>query len=230
MTYAYNIDCRDAMAQMKDNEFDLAIVDPPYAHCHSSNGIFSGGRSRGFHDESKDWNKSIPDPEYFLELYRVSENQIIWGCNYFYPHVLDPGRIVHYKNRPGKKGIWTDRLSECDLASQSFNNKIDFFEYRWAGNIQGNSVNWNNTGLDARIHPTQKPVALYKWLLKNYAKEGDAILDTHLGSQSSRIAAHDMGFNFTGYEIDKDYFDAGDKRFQNHIQQLSVFQPKDMYT
>ncbi len=229
MTRAFNIDCMEAMREMEDNQFDLAIVDPPYAHTHSPNGIFSGGRSRGFHDEKKDWNKSIPDPEYFKLLYRVSKNQIIWGCNYFHPHITVPGRIVHDKKRPTKSGIWTDRLSPCDLASQSFNNIIDIYEYQWVGNIQNGKINWKNNGLDSRIHPTQKPVALYKWLLKNYAKEGDTILDTHLGSGSSRIAAYDMGFDFIGYEIDKDYFEAQEKRFTNHIQQQSLFEAKEMY-
>jgi len=219
----FNIDCMIGMKEYSDNYFNLACVDPPYAHTHSSNGIFSGGRSRGFHDESKTWNASIPSAEYFLEVYRVSRNQIIWGCNYFNPHVPVPGRIVHYKDRPSKKGIWTDRLSECDLASQSFNNRIDFFKYRWAGNNQGGQVNWDNSGPDRRIHPTQKPIALYEWIFKNYAEEGQKILDTHLGSGSSRIAAYNYKMDFTGYEIDKDYFEAAEKRFQNHVAQLKLF-------
>ena len=114
--------------------------------------------------------------------------------------------------------------SDCELAFTSFNKGLRKFTYRWHGLLQQNMKNKEN-----RIHPTQKPVALYKWLLKNYAKEGDKILDTHLGSGSSRIAAHDMGFEFVGYEIDKEYFDAQEKRFANHIKQGSLFQPKDMY-
>jgi len=222
MTEAHNIDCMDAMAQMKDNEFDLAIVDPPYG---IGNCINSHGKKRY---KKMEWNDKIPNKDYFTQLKRVSKNQIIWGINYYTEYIKDTGRIVHDKSGGGQfKGPWS--LSDADLASHSFGVTIKIFHYGWSGNRMGEKINSKNIGVDSRFHPTQKPVALYKWLLKNYAKEGDKILDTHLGSGSSRIAAHDMGFDFVGYEIDKDYFDAQELRFNNHIQQQSLFNPKEMY-
>ena len=112
-------------------------------------------------------------------------------------------------------------MSHCEIASVSSQKKVDYYHLNWSGGIRSSQNDF--------VHPCQKPVALYKWLLKNYAKEGDKILDTHLGSGSSRIASHDMGFDFTGYEIDKDYFEAAEKRFQNHIKQGNLFNPREMY-
>ena len=219
MTEAFNIDCMDAMAEMKDNEFDLAIVDPPYGigmdiSMAANNGKF-GYKKR----KASNWDQNTPNIEYFNQLKRVSLNQIIWGGNYFN---LGPSRCYL---------IWdkVQRINQADaeMAWSSFNTSTRIFQYA-RGNESGfapmlKEKNWVN------IHPTQKPIALYKWLLKNYAKEGDRILDTHLGSGSSRMAAHDMGFDFVGYEIDKDYFDAQEKRFTNHIKQQSLFKPNDMY-
>ena len=222
MTVAYNIDCMEAMSRMKDNEFDLAIVDPPYG----TGNIIKSWQSNIYTDN---WNEKIPRQEYFNELIRVSINQIIWGCNYFGRHISHPARIVWNKlgTSIGNRKM-PESSSECELASYSVGVLVKMFSYTYIGNVQGNDyqILW---GKQARIHPTQKPVALYKWLLKNYAKEGDRILDTHLGSGSSRIAAHDMGFDFTGYEIDKDYFDAQEQRFANHIQQGNLFKPNEMY-
>ena len=166
------------------------------------------------------WNNDIPSPDYFNELQRISENQIIWGGNY-YSNLLSNSRcwIVWDKDNGGSS------FADAELAWTSFDKTISIYKFTWHGMIQGDMKN-----KETRIHPTQKPVALYKWLLKNYAKEGDSILDTHGGSFSLRIACHDMGFDFTGYEIDKDYFDAAEKRFQNHIQQQTIFKPKEMYT
>ena len=210
-----NRDCFDGMAEMEDNEFDLAIVDPPYG---------LGSVLTGFSKHKKmKWNNAPPTKEYFEELHRVSKNQIIWGVNYFSPHILMPGRVVFDKRRDliGKGGVV--KWSDCDLASQSFNNRIEKFSYRWNGNVQGDRINWYNDGPDARIHPTQKPIILYKWLLKNYAKQGDKILDTHVGSGSSRIACYEMGFDFEGYEIDAGYWEAQEKRFKIVKDQLSIF-------
>lgn len=234
MTIAYNMDCMEAMAQMKDNEFDLAIVDPPYGI--GLDMIFNGAHGKKqrnkekknwYIHERKDWNNLIPDEKYFIELHRISKNQIIWGCNYYAKFIPAVGRIIHDKEM-GIEGTKIN-FSHADIASCSMQKRITMFRYRWSGNKQGRTINWENNGLDGRIHPTQKPIALYKWLLKNYAKEGDRILDTHLGSGSSRIAAHDMGFDFAGYEIDKDYFEAQEKRFANHIKQQSLFKPNEMY-
>jgi len=212
----YNEDCLPAMLKMKDNQFDLAIVDPPYGL-----GDMSHGWGTKVKHKRVKWNNEIPGPEYFKELYRISKHQIIWGCNYFGSNIIHKGRIVHYKDPTN--GPMNKILSPCDLASQSFNNRIDYFRYRWSGNVQGSKINWNNSGPDARIHPTQKPISLYKWLLTNYAKQGDKILDTHLGSGSIAIACYDLGFDLDAYEIDKDYYDAAIKRFNTHKAQLKLF-------
>jgi site-specific DNA-methyltransferase (adenine-specific) len=214
MTQAFNIDCMDAMAQMKDNEFDLAIVDPPYG-INMGNYQRTHGDKMGRRHKKKGWDESTPDLMYWSLLASKSAHQIVWGGNYYFDTLGNSrGLICWYKHQPVKT------YSDCEYAWISIDTTARVFDFPYYGNI--------NAERD-RIHPTQKPVALYKWLLKNYAKEGDSILDTHLGSGSSRIAAHDMGFDFVGYEIDKDYFDAQEKRFANHIKQQCLFNPKDMY-
>jgi site-specific DNA-methyltransferase (adenine-specific) len=206
MTEAYNMDCMEAMARMKDNEFDLAIVDPPYGIDITKSQRISVSRGMG----GKSWDLEIPKMMYFEELERVSENRIIWGGNYFN---LPPNRgfIIWDKNNYGRD------FADCEYAFNSIDCVARIFKER-PMNMDG-----------GKVHPTQKPIKLYKWILKNYAKEGDRILDTHLGSGSSRIAAHDMGFDFVGYEIDNDYFEDQEKRFANHIRQQSLFNPKEMY-
>jgi len=174
------------MRELPDNAYDLAIVDPPY-------GIGNTTTSKGnlkrkpLHKRVK-WNNQIPPKEYFDELYRVSKNQIIWGCNYFHPHISEPGRIVHYKQPFQNLEEGKIKFCPCDLASQTFDARIEYFSYNWYGNTQGGVPNFDNRGPDARIHPTQKPIALYKWLLKHYAQPGDKILDTHGGSMSIAVA------------------------------------------
>ncbi len=215
------------MASMPDNSFDLAIVDPPYGiglsmsiGCDFKNRNGRKNESIVKH-EMKSWNDKTPDPEYFKELHRVTKNQIIWGCNYYAQHIPAVGRIFHDKQIgiEGTKFKW----SHGDLASCSLQKRITMFRYQWAGNKQGGKINWLNTGMDRRIHPTQKPVQLYKWLLQNYAKEGDTILDTHLGSGSIAIACYDLGFDLTGYEIDEDYFKAAQARLERHQAQGQLF-------
>jgi site-specific DNA-methyltransferase (adenine-specific) len=199
------------MAGWDDKYFDLAIVDPEY-------GIGMDGQKKSIcknpkHNRKehtrKEWDNAIPSAAYFKEIFRVSANQIIWGGNYF-TEFLRPTKawIFWYK---GQNDL---TMSDGEMAWTSFDTVTR--------QIQINRFQLN---IDGTIHPTQKPIKLYKWLLKNYAKEGDKILDTHLGSGSSRIAAFDMGYDFTGYELDKDYFDAAEKRFQNHKAQLKLFQP-----
>jgi site-specific DNA-methyltransferase (adenine-specific) len=192
-----NQDCMTAMSQMKSKEFDLAIVDPPYGIGDK----FKGGKSGKMQFNeivNKAWDVA-PSPEYFSELFRVSNNQIIWGGNYF---SLPPSRGMI---------VWDKLISEdfslamVELAWTSFDALAKLFRLP--------------TPKNGKIHPTQKPVALYQWLLKNYAKPGDRILDTHLGSGSSAIAADIMGFDFVGYEIDKDYYEAALDRFNRHKQQ-----------
>ena len=242
MTEAFNIDCMEAMAQMKDNEFDLAIVDPPYginvgkmAYTQEDNRPIKQKngqilRVKKLKYKHGTWDKEIPPIEYFNELFRVSKNQIIWGINHFDLKNIGAGRIKWNKCVPEGVSFNNYEYAYCSLIMKEVE-----FVYMWAGMCQGKSLNEPTTQQgnkklnEKRIHPTHKPIRLYKWLFGNYAKEGDTILDTHLGSGSSRIAAYDMGFNFTGYEIDKDYFDAQDKRFANHIQQGSMFDAKEMY-
>lgn len=207
---AYNIDCLEYMKTLPDNAFDLAIVDPPY-------GIGVDGQkerydfknpkhSRKFHAQ-KGWDKEIPPKEYFDLLFRVSKNQIIWGANYFvkYLHEGHKGWIIWDK---GQHGL---TMSDCELAYSSFDVPTRVFVK--------NRIVLKEEGT---IHPTQKPVALYKWILSRYAKPGDKILDTHLGSGSSRIAAWDLGFDFVGCEIDKTYFDLAEQRFQKHTSQTRM--------
>ena len=194
-----NMDCMEYMAGLSDKHFDLAIVDPPYGININNN----SGRL-GHYGGKKNWDNSIPTKEYFNELCRVSVNQIIWGGNYF---DLPPTRgfVIWDKKQP--EGV---SFASCEYAWTSFDKSAKTYYQR----PQNADI--------IRIHPTQKPVTLYKWLLKNYAKEGDKILDTHLGSGSSAIAAHNMGFDFVGTELDTDYYKAACKRFKLQTAQLSL--------
>ncbi len=197
----YNQDCMEAMKEMSDNQFDLAIVDPPY-------GINAGSKTYGkrkIKHTKKDWDKETPKDVFFKELFRVSKKQIIWGGNYF-KLPLTNGWIVWDKDR--KKET---TFSDGELAWTNFLNLLKITKIKYDGFLGADP--------DGRIHPTQKPVKLYEWLLMNYAKEGDTILDTHLGSGSIAIACHNLGFDLTGYEIDKEYFEAAKKRIEQHKQQ-----------
>ena len=226
-----NRDCMEAMREFPDKFFDLCVVDPPYGRNEDGGKKRSGfvKQKNGTKIYVKDggyikrhWDKSAPDEKYFAELFRVSKNQIIFGVNYM-PVQLQGGRIVWDKCNDG-----TDQ-SDAEIAFCSFNERVDIFRYMWRGMFQGKSitegtVQQGNKALnEIRIHPTQKPIALYKWILSRYAKAGDKILDTHLGSQSSRIAAYDLGLDFWGYEIDDFYFEQGNKRFEEHTRQQSIF-------
>lgn len=214
----HNIDCMEFMRDLQDNAFDLAIVDPPYGI-----GDFNQTASRKHHKKIE-WNNSIPSHKYFKQLSRISKNQIIWGANY-YPN-LQGGRIIHDKLDGGKHKTYK-KLSEADIAYHSFGVNIKIFRYAWKGNVQGKRINWNNFGKDSRIHPCQKPVALYEWLLKNYAKPGDTIFDSHVGSGSIRIACYDIGFDFVGCELDPDYWHGQEDRFQAHIETQDLFSAEE---
>ena len=203
----------ELMKRYEDNYFDLAIVDPPYGI-----GDFRSTKSKKIHKKIN-WNDKIPTKKYFKELTRVSKNQIIWGANYYQENIKSVGRIVHDKTGGGKK-IIPHTMSEGDIASHSFGVTIKVFHYVNNGNVIGNKIDWNN---EMRWHPCQKPIALYEWLLMNYAKEGDKILDTHLGSGSIAIACHNLGFELTACEIDKDYYNASIKRIKNHKLQKRLF-------
>ena len=195
----YNEDCLEAMKLIPDNAYDLAIVDPPYGIGISSNPV------RQQHIK-KDWDSSIPNEEYFTELKRVSREQIIWGGNYFLDYLKSSQCFIIWD----KKQPFDFSLAMCEMAWSSFSKPAKMFRYSVLSER-------------GKIHPTQKPVKLYEWLLDNYAKEGDKILDTHLGSGSNAIACHNRGFDLTAYEIDKDYFEATSKRIKDHIAQLTLF-------
>ncbi len=210
-----NEDNMELMARYPDNHFDLAIVDPPYGIGYSKL-VGDKRESDGWknRDPSK-WDNETPTREYFNELFRVSKNQIIWGGNYF---ELRPTRCFL---------IWdkVQRISQadCEQAWTSFDKSARVFRYA-RGNESGFAPKSSDIDKQfANIHPTQKPVKLYEWLLMNYAKEGDKILDTHLGSGSIAIACHNLGFDLTACELDKDYFDAAIKRIKNHIAQQRLF-------
>jgi site-specific DNA-methyltransferase (adenine-specific) len=209
----YNADCMEVMKTFKDKQFDLAIVDPPFGigmdnqkvrtKPNRPNSYLRAGENQ--YKESK-WDDSAPNQDYFKELFRISKNQIIWGANYF-PQYMPSGRGWIYWD----KQMGENLFSSGEFAFQSLQVKSSFFScpsMRVAG---------------TRIHPTQKPVQLYKWLLKNYAKEGDTILDTHFGSLSIGIACHDMKFDLTAIELDKDYYEQAKERLINHQKQLTLF-------
>jgi site-specific DNA-methyltransferase (adenine-specific) len=205
-TKVYNMDCMEYMQSIPDKYFNLAVVDPPYGiNVNVNMGRRKGDKKSNYHKFSGE-DKSIPSKKYFQELFRVSKNQIIWGGNYFTDYLYPSSCWLLWD-----KGFSEDvTFAQYEMAWTSFKQSAKKFD--------NNAANNRN-----RIHPTQKPVKLYEWLLMNYAKEGDKILDTHLGSQSSRIGAYNLGFEFVGTELDQEYFDQGCKRFENHIKQLTIF-------
>ena len=195
----YNADCMEIMKGFADKQFDLAIVDPPYGIGISSNPV------RQLHSK-KNWDNSIPKKEYFDELFRVSKNQIIWGGNYFIDYLYNTQCFIIWD----KKQPMDFSLSMCEMAWTSFLSPAKIFTQSVLKE-------------QMKIHPTQKPVQLYKWILNKYAKAGDTILDTHLGSGSSAIAANDGGFEFTGIELDEEYSNAAKERLILHQRQLNLF-------
>lgn len=216
-----NCDCADLMARYPDKYFELACVDPPYGINHANKAGKMSGQQYGNAATKKrtykcnDWDLKIPSGNYFKELLRVSKNQIIFGGNYF-AHLLPPSPAYIFWN----KDNGSNNFSDGELAYTSFDFGLRMIKITWNGMIQYDMKNKED-----RFHPTQKPIRLYKWLLLNYAKHGDKILDTHLGSGSSRIAAYDLGFDFYGCELDKDYYEAQEKRFKQHISQQKMFIP-----
>lgn len=218
------IDCMEGMSYLPDKSVDLAIVDPPY---------FSGPEKRGYYgrkvspigvkrhyDKTDNWR--VPEKEYFSELMRVSKNQIIWGCNYF-DYSFGPGRIVWDKCNTNSS------FSDCEIAYCSLHNTVRIFRYMWNGMCQGKSISegfimqGNKALNEKRIHPTQKPVNLYKWLLMTDAKPGDRILDTHVGSASSLIACEEMGFDYIGFEIDPVWYKSAVQRIDDYRLQEKFF-------
>ena len=201
----YNEDCLQAMKAMQDKQFDLAIVDPPYGIGAENH---AGKKENGWTQwVKKDWDKAIPTAEYWKELFRVSKNQIVWGGNYMTEY-LPPkmGWIVW------DKGQRDFSLADGELAWTSFDKAMRIFTYARTKALK-----------EGKIHPTQKPTDLYKWLLDKYASDGAKILDTHLGSGSIALACWDMGFDLTAYEIDKEYYDKACKRFEQHSKQMQLW-------
>ena len=202
----------ELMSRYKDNHFDLAIVDPPY-------GIGVTKNKRLNNISNKDWDNEIPKKEYFEELKRVSKNQIIWGGNYFIEHLSNTRCYLNWD-----KLNHSDTYADCEMAWTSFDKNAKIFKYMWDGNRYGFIGAIKGVGKKSiRMHPTQKPIALYEWLLMNYAKEGDKILDTHLGSGSIAIACHNLGYDLTACELDKEYYNAAIERIERHKQQLTMF-------
>jgi len=208
----FNTDCLEYMRTLPDKAFQLAIADPPY-------GIGEDGlsnHSRGLLAKPtqwtpKEWDKKPMPQEWYDELRRISRNQIIWGANHFISHIpFDSPCWVVWDKKNG-----TTDFADCELAWTSFPTAVRIFRFMWNGMLQEDMSH-----KEIRIHPTQKPVALYAWLLKNYAKPGDRIFDPMMGSQSSRIAAYKMGFDYVGCELDKEYFAKGCERFDRECRGL----------
>ena len=204
MITATNEDCMDLLKRTPDNYYELSIVDPPYGINVTKMTLGNGKKkiNRG----NSDWDSKTPDLKYFKELRRVSKNQVIWGANYMTENLPPSMGWIYWD-----KGTGLNDFSDGELAYTSFNRALRSYKVGWVGA--------NAKDKDGRFHPTQKPVKLYEWILINYAKEGDKILDTHRGSASLDIACHNLGFDLVTCEIDTDYFNDGNKRLKQHQQQ-----------
>jgi len=204
----YNCDCMQLLKQAPDNYYDLAIVDPPYGKKPTRDNKGSGGfnNSKNYDNKADIWDVR-PTKDYFNQLFRVSKNQIVWGANYLIEDLHSSNGWICWDKKNGD-----NIFADFELAFTSFNSRARIFK------LHTDKLN--------RFHPTQKPVALYKWLLDKYAKPNDKIFDSHLGSMSIGIACHDMGFELTGCELDSDYFKDGTERVKKHVSQLSLFSPE----
>lgn len=217
----YNMDCMEGMKEFPDKYFDLAIVDPVYGDV-TKGGYMTNNRGqrigtgkanqKGYH--SGLWSQEKTDNLYFQELFRVSKNQVIWGGNYFTNMLpVSQGWIVWDKQHPEGIGF-----ADCELAWTSFNKASRIFRFMWNGMLQGDMRN-----KEVRIHPTQKPVALYTLILNKYANKDDIILDTHVGSASSLVAYHRTNHKFVGFEIDEYYYDLAKKRLDDEVSKKRLF-------
>lgn len=210
----YNEDCMEGMKRYKDKHFDLAIIDPPYGIGMDGGKIGGDNCGRAKDYTKKSWDIKPPDKAYIAELQRVSRNQIVFGANHFIS-------IMPYDSSCWV--VWdkdnTGNFADCELAWTSFKTAVRKFTYRWNGMLQGDMAN-----KELRIHPTQKPVKLYKWLLHNYANPGDLILDTHVGSASSLIACHLLGFDAVGFELDEGYYKESKERLERVMNQCLLFE------
>ena len=222
MNVAYNVDCMEYMRTLPDKAFDLAVIDPPYGigengmKNHTRSKLATSKNYKSFHGN----DAQPPKPEYFEQVIRISKNQIIFGANHFANRLPNPESScwIVWDKENGENDF-----ADCELAWTSFKSAVRIFRFRWQGMLQGNMA-----CKEQRIHPTQKPVALYAWIYSHYARPGDKILDTHLGSGSSRIAAYDAGLDFVGCEIDTYYFRAQEERFKEHTAQENLFLQMEM--
>lgn len=216
-----NMDCMEYMRDCGDNEFDLAIVDPPYFEGPNKPNFYRNGKfsstlaPAGEYQKIENWD--VPKWDYFAELKRVSKHQIIWGANHF---------ASNFDSSSSSWIVWdkdngTSSFADAELAYTSHSTAVRIFKYRWNGMIQGYSGNKQKN--EKRIHPTQKPIKLYEWILQKYAKPNQRILDTHLGSGSSAIAAHYFGCDFVGIEIDENYYKSALSRFNDSTAQIDMF-------
>lgn len=212
----YNLDCKQAMKQIPDKYFELAIVDPPYGI--GENGTKNHTRSKLA--KSKDYksyagnDSAPPDQEYFRELFRISKNQVIFGANHFISKIpYDSSCWIVWDKENGNNDF-----ADCELAWTSFKSAVRIFRFRWSGMLQGDMKN-----KEIRIHPNQKPVPLYQWIIGRWANPGDKIIDTHAGSGSCLVAAYRAQHKFLGFELDKDYFTSADKRLRDEMAQMTIF-------
>lgn len=208
----YNMDCMEGMKEFPDKYFDLAIVDPPYGLRMSNRfQIGSSALAETTKFIPRQWDESPPQLEYFTELFRVSKNQIIWGANHFISRMpYDSSCWLVWNKNTG-----SSNFADCEIAWTSFKTAIRMYSFTGSGFRQGDMKN-----KEVRIHPTQKPIRLYEWILKNYAKKGNKILDTHVGSASSLIACHNAGYKYVGFELDKEYYDKANERLKNVKAQI----------
>ncbi len=222
MNIVYNTDCLPAMKEYPDHYFDLAVVDPPYfsgpeRRAYYGRSVSTTNIKRKYYPVTEHWK--VPTAEYFDELKRICKKYIIWGCNY-YDYVFPCGRIVWDKCNGNST------FSDCEIAATNCHDSVRLFRYMWNGMMQGRNMyeghimRGNKAENEERIHTTQKPLDLYRWIFAKYAQKGDRILDTHLGSGTSRRAAFEFGLDFIGYEIEKIYFDLQEQAFYEHTAQL----------
>ena len=209
----YNMDCIEGLKHYPDKYFDLAVVDPPYGIKMDGGKIGGDNCGKAKDYTKKEWDNEPPPLEYFYELFRVSKNQIVWGANHFISRMPYDSScwLIWDKDNSGN-------FADCEMAWTSFDTAVRKFKFRWNGMLQQNMKD-----KEVRIHPTQKPVALYDWIFQNYASEGMRILDTHLGSGSSRISANKSKMNFTAFEKDLEYFNNENKRYNEFISQLRLW-------
>ena len=222
----YNMDCMDGLKEYPDGYFDLAVVDPPYFSGPERRGYYGSNISaarteRHYYPVTKKW--MVPDGTYFKELFRVANSWIIWGCNYYDIVFPSHGRIIWDKCNG------SNSFSDCEIAATNCHESVRLFRYMWNGMCQGKSIKeggimqGDRKKKEIRIHPTQKPINLYRWIYQKYAKPGYKILDTHVGSGTSRRAAYEAGLDFVGFEIEPEYFQRQEEAFQEFAAQQSLF-------